>query len=276
MSQAEFTDADAFEALLAFWDGAGIDIAPARRIAAAAQRQERAGPPPAIAPAPVRAATAVAAPPAKDGPLALARRAAAAAQDLQALKAAVTAFEGCALKATAKSTVFADGRDDAPVMLIGEAPGRDEDERGLPFVGRSGQLLDRMLGAIGLSRQENVFITNIVYWRPPGNRAPTPGEVAVCRPFVERAISLVQPKVLVLVGGEAMKAMLARSEGVTKLRGRKLSFTSGELTQPLNAMVMLHPAYLLRRPQEKALAWADLLALEAWLEELGVPRSPRL
>ena len=158
------------------------------------------------------------------------------------------------------------------MLLIGEAPGKDEDQQGKPFVGRSGQLLDRMLAQIGLSRQANLLISNTIYWRPPGNRDPTPGEIMACLPFAERLVHLVQPKLLILAGKSAAHTMLKREDGVLKLRGRRLKYERDGLS--INAMVMLHPAYLLRRPQEKRLAWADLQLLETWLGELGAPRDP--
>ena len=160
-------------------------------------------------------------------------------------------------------------------MLIGEAPGRDEDLEGKPFVGRAGQLLDKMFAPIGLARQDNLFITNVVFWRPPGNREPTPAELAQCQPFIERAIALKAPKILVFVGGTAAKAMMATNLGVMRMRGRKLQYKP-QVGPPVNAMVILHPAYLLRRPQEKRLAWGDLLMLEAWADELGVARGQGL
>lgn len=201
-----------------------------------------------------------------------ARRLAASADSVTALRAAVQAFGGCALKATARNTVFSDGVDDAPVLLIGEAPGKDEDQQGKPFVGRSGQLLDRMLAEIGLSRKSNLLISNTIYWRPPGNRDPTPGEIMACLPFAERLIQLVQPKLLILAGKSAAHTMLKREDGVLKLRGRRMRYEREGLS--INAMVMLHPAYLLRQPQQKRLAWADLLGAETWLDELGVARAP--
>jgi DNA polymerase len=171
--------------------------------------------------------------------------------------------------------VFGDGAEDAEVLLIGEGPGREEDEQGRPFVGRSGQLLDRMLSAVGLSRQSNIYISNVVFWRPPGNRPATQGELAACLPFVERLIELKRPKLLMLAGGVAAQTVLRRAEGVTRLRGRRLTYSQPGSTLSLNAMVVLHPAYLLRQPQQKRLAWADLLALEAWMDELGIARGPR-
>jgi len=192
-----------------------------------------------------------------------ARRLARQAADLQALEAALAGFDGCALKATAKSLCFFRGVAPARVMFIGEAPGRDEDIAGRPFVGRAGQLLDRMLAAIGLS-ERNVHITNIVYWRPPGNRTPTPQEAQICRPFLERQIELVAPDFLVLFGGAAAKHLLDVPDGILKLRGkwRDVEIAS----RRMKAMATLHPAYLLRTPAQKRLAWRDLLALAAALD----------
>ena len=193
-----------------------------------------------------------------------ARELAAEAADLAALKATIESFDGCNLKFTARSTVFADGNPQARIMLIGEAPGRDEDEQGLPFVGRSGQLLDKMLAAIGLDRSQ-VYITNIMPWRPPGNRTPTSAETDICLPFVERHIELAQPDLLVFVGGSSAKTMLRTTTGIMSLRGKWQEITIGETTIP--AMPCLHPAYLLRTPNHKALAWRDLLAIKARLSE---------
>jgi DNA polymerase len=202
-----------------------------------------------------------------------ARALAAAADSIPALRAAIEAFEGCALRKTARNTVFSDGNINAEVVLIGEAPGKDEDEQGKPFVGRSGQLLDLMLTEIGLNRRDNILISNTIYWRPPGNRDPTPGESATCLPFVERLIALMQPKLLILTGKAAANTVLKREEAVTRLRGRKLHYAGEGLPAPVNALVMLHPAYLLRQPQQKRTAWADLQLAEAWLDELGVKRA---
>jgi DNA polymerase len=185
----------------------------------------------------------------------------------------VDRFEGCGLKATARNTVFSDGIDNAPVLLLGEAPGKDEDERGKPFVGRSGRLLDKMLASIGLNRSNNILISNTIYWRPPGNRDPTQGEIVACLPFVERLIELSAPQLLILTGKAAAHTVLKREDGVMKLRGRRLIYNREGLAAPVNTMVMLHPAYLLRQPQQKQLAWTDLLAAEAWLEELGIART---
>ncbi|MBY0563426.1 MAG: uracil-DNA glycosylase [Hyphomonadaceae bacterium] len=261
---------DAARALLAFWRATGVDMDAAEAVFSAPRPTL---PPPVarpVAPAPQRIRAKAAA-----SPIDTARSLAAAADNIAALRAAVELFEGCALKATARYTVFSDGRDDAPVLLIGEAPGKDEDEQGKPFVGRSGQLLDRMLAQIGLSREVNVLISNTIYWRPPGNRDPTQGEIVACLPFVERLIALVRPKLLILAGKAAAHTVLKREEGVTRLRGRRLNYTHPDLHAPVNSMVMLHPAYLLRQPQQKRLAWADLLATEAWLDELGVHRVAR-
>ncbi|MBL8537713.1 MAG: uracil-DNA glycosylase [Hyphomonadaceae bacterium] len=250
--------ADAARAALAFWRSAGVDMDVAEAVFTAPAPQAQPS-------APAVRLRAKAAPQTADA----ARALAAGANSIAELRAAVAAFEGCALKATARSTVFSDGVDDAPVLLIGEAPGKDEDEQGKPFVGRSGQLLDRMLAEIGLSRSSNILISNTIFWRPPGNRDPTPGEIIACLPFVERLIALSSPKLLILTGKAAAHTVLKREEGVMKLRGRRLNYTR-EGSAPVNAMVMLHPAYLLRQPQQKRLAWLDLLAAETWLRELGV------
>lgn len=259
------TSQTAARALLAFWRAAGVDMDVAEAVFTA--RPAAAGA--TAAPSPKPRAKAKTAP----APVETAKALAAAAGSVAALRAAVEAFEGCALKATARNTVFSDGAEDAEVLLIGEAPGKDEDEKGKPFVGRSGQLLDRMLAQIGLSRQTNIMISNTIYWRPPGNRDPTQGEIAACLPFVERLIQLKRPKLLILAGKSAAHTVLKREDGVLKLRGRRLLAKVDDAGAPVNAMVMLHPAYLLRQPQQKRLAWADLLMAEAWLNELGVNRG---
>ena len=191
-----------------------------------------------------------------------ARQAAAEAKSLDDLGRLLAAFEGCTLKATAKSLCFYRGRPDARVMIIGEAPGREEDLAGKPFVGPAGQLLDRMLAAIGLG-ESDVHITNTVYWRPPGNRTPTPQEVLVCRPFLDRQIAIVAPDIIVTLGGPATKAILDVADGIMRVRGKWRSVTFGE--RPIKVMATLHPAYLLRTPVAKRMAWRDLLAIEAAL-----------
>jgi len=189
-----------------------------------------------------------------------ARRAARAAPTLEALEARLRAFDGCALKATAKNLCFYRGAPRARLMLIGEAPGREEDLEGKPFVGRAGQLLDKMLAAIGLT-EADVHIANIVYWRPPGNRTPTPQEALACRPFLERQIELVGPEFVVALGGAAAKEVLGAAEGIMRLRGKWREVALGEVRLP--ALATLHPAYLLRTPAAKGLAWLDLLAIKA-------------
>ncbi|WP_299871698.1 uracil-DNA glycosylase [uncultured Sulfitobacter sp.] len=201
------------------------------------------------------------APPPKVDPVAVAEQAAAAAQDLDALRAVMAAFEHCELKKGARNLVFSDGIPGAPVMIVGEAPGRDEDREGKPFVGRAGQLLDKMLGAIdrGRTREDSpVYITNVLPWRPPQNRDPKPDEIAMMKPFLLRHIALAQPKVLVLVGNWSCQTLLGK-RGITRLRG--------EWTQAagLPALPIFHPAYLLRSPGFKREAWADLLSLKAHL-----------
>ncbi|MDP6013886.1 MAG: uracil-DNA glycosylase [Alphaproteobacteria bacterium] len=188
-----------------------------------------------------------------------ARAAAEAADSVTALAEAVAAFDGCALKATAKNTVFANGNPQADLMLIGEAPGAEEDRRGLPFVGKAGQLLDRMLAAIGRDR-DSVYITNMLFWRPPGNRSPSIEEIALCRPFVDRHMVLAGPKLVVCVGGISAKALLGCSEGITRLRGKWYEIMLPGAA-PIPATAMFHPAYLLRQPAQKRLAWRDLLAV---------------
>ncbi len=190
---------------------------------------------------------------------------AAACDSLEDLRAAIERFEGCELKRGARNTVFADGNPAARVMVIGEAPGRDEDREGRPFIGRSGQLLDRMLAAIGLDRMaenpdEAVYITNVIPWRPPQNRDPRPDETALMKPFLMRHIALVKPQVLLMVGNPANQTLLDTAQGVTKLRGRWHS------VQGIDALSIFHPAYLLRTPARKREAWADLLLLKAKLE----------
>jgi uracil-DNA glycosylase len=193
-------------------------------------------------------------------PVAVARAAAEAAQDLDGLRAALGAFELCELKKGARNLVFSDGVPGARVMIVGEAPGRDEDREGRPFVGRAGQLLDKMLAAIGLSRDSSVYITNVLPWRPPQNRDPKPEEIAIMQPFLYRHIELANPDVLVIVGNHACQALLGK-RGITRLRG---DWTQ---TRDKPALPMFHPAYLLRNPAAKREAWADLLSLQAKLRD---------
>jgi DNA polymerase len=229
------------------------------------------GEPVAGQPEPAAAGIVAAAPPASliESPAEAARSArllAAQATTLAALETAIAAFDGCSLKQTATNTVIADGNPAAPVMIVGEAPGADEDRIGRPFVGRAGQLLDRMLAAIGLDRNL-VLITNVIYWRPPGNRTPTMDEIAACLPFVLRHIALVRPKVLVLAGGTAARALLPAGPGITRLRGRWFDLTIPGLDRPVPTLPMFHPSFLLRAPERKREAWRDLLALRAILDE---------
>lgn len=204
-----------------------------------------------------------------DGAAATATQLAGAATTLEELRAALAGFEGCALKATAKNLCFADGNPLARVMLVGEAPGADEDRVGLPFVGVSGQLLDRMLAAIGLTRATDVYIANIVPWRPPGNRTPTTQEMMICKPFIERQIDLAAPDILVTIGAPSSQALLG-VKGIMAERGKWRDYRAAGRTIP--AIPMLHPAYLLRTPIAKRQAWADLRALKAALEALP-PRA---
>jgi DNA polymerase len=194
-----------------------------------------------------------------DAAVMAAREAAKSAASLDELRAILDRFEGCALRRTASRLVFADGNPQARVMFVGEAPGRDEDIEGLPFVGRSGKLLDRMLAAIGLDRT-SVYIANIIPWRPPGNRDPTPQETVICLPFIKRQIELANPDVLVCLGKPSAQTLLDMKEGILKNRGRWFPFHTG--TREIRALVTLHPAYLLRQPLQKRLAWRDFLALK--------------
>jgi DNA polymerase len=262
------------ESLMAYWADAGVDTAyedaPVNRLAEPVR---------APRPAPQAAAkverAAAAAPQIVQGPdisaaVAEARALAAGCESLEALAAAIAAFDGCGLKFEgARQSVFARGEPDAPVMVIGEGPGADEDVQGMPFVGRAGKLLDKMLGAAGLTGR--VFITNTVFWRPPGNRTPTLQEQMVCQPFLERAIVLVSPKVLLLAGGASAKSVLQRSEGILSLRGRWFDWTSSDGVMTLPAMPTLHPAFLLRQPGAKKRAWTDLLTL---VERVDRPERP--
>jgi DNA polymerase len=236
-----------------------------------------AAPPPPLAPAPPLVPRPQPAPSSASAPLtaasqveADARAIAGAAATLDALRDAVAAFEGCALKRTAMNTVFADGDPSAAVMFIGEAPGADEDRTGKPFVGRSGRLLDHMLARIGLDRTKpgdgGAYITNILFWRPPGNRDPAAAEIAACLPFVERHIELAQPRLLVFLGGPAAKTLLGRSEGIMRLRGRWFNYQARQGGAPIPALATFHPAYLLRSPGQKRDAWRDLLAIRARLD----------
>ena len=236
------------------YNGTDAEPVPQRRAAPPAPR--RAADPPAQ---PVtRAAPYVPADPSAMSAMDLART----APDLAALQAALATFDGCPLKKTAKNLCFARGNAQARLMLIGEAPGRDEDLEGAPFVGRAGMLLDKMLAAIGVGRDE-VYITNVVYWRPPGNRTPTPQEVLACQPFLQRQIELVAPEILVLLGGAAAKQVLGTDQGIMKLRGKWKDYEAGG--RAIRTLATLHPAFLLRNPATKRIAWRDLLMVKVAL-----------
>lgn len=234
------------------------------------QRQPLAAPTP-LRPAPAAAPAALRGPVPIESPQLVedARVLAQRCNSVEELEAAVRAFEGCALKRTAKNTVFADGVVGSPVMIVGEAPGADEDRLGKPFVGVSGQLMDRMFDAIGMSRERDLYITNILFWRPPGNRTPTLAEQAICMAFTRRHIELARPKVLVLAGGTAAKSVLDTTEGIMRLRGKwtNLSLDDGSAVPTLPTF---HPAYLLRTPASKRQSWSDLLSLDKKLRELAI------
>ncbi|WP_439500589.1 uracil-DNA glycosylase family protein [Aminobacter ciceronei] len=269
--------------LLAFYAAAGVDdalvddpidrfaenaqqrLAASRQLADRAAEAPRPGSAPATAPPQPRPAAVAAVP--DEAQAAAARELASKAATLDELKQIMEGFEGCNLKATAKSMVFADGNPEADLMLVGEAPGRDEDLEGLPFVGRSGQLLDRILAAIGLDRT-SAYIANVIPWRPPGNRTPTPHETEICRPFVERQIALARPKVLVTLGGPSAKLLVGSQDGILRLRGSWKNHVTADGTV-IPVMPTLHPAYLLRNPAHKKLAWRDFLEVKAKLRQLG-------
>lgn len=253
------SDAEAL-AIADWYRAAGVDVAvgdePVDRFAASVVKPR----PKAVAAAPALPEAALKAEPTETKALA------AEAKTLDDLKAAMAAYDGCGLKARAKQLCFADGNPEADIMMVGEAPGSEEDQQGKPFVGRAGQLLDRMLKAVGLDRTQ-VFIVNTVPWRPPGNREPTPDEMALCRPFLERQIELVAPKLLVTLGNVPTKALFGTSTGIMRMRGQWKDLTISGHTAP--AIAMLHPAYLLRQPAHKGLAWRDMLALRTRMSELG-------
>lgn len=220
------------------------------------QARHRSEPPPSWQPTPELAARELQ----QSGNEAVetARELAQAATTVAELREALERFEGCALKATATNLVFADGNPDSRLMIIGEAPGANEDRQGLPFVGDAGRLLDEMLAGVGLDR-DKIYITNVLFWRPPGNRTPAPQEIAACLPFVERHIELVAPRYLMLAGNVSTKTLLSETRGITKLRGQWFAYQHAALANPIPAQAVLHPAYLLRQPAQKRLAWRDML-----------------
>ena len=274
---ANLASARALESLLAFWADAGVDtfyeLQAKDRLSEGRQRllarpspaAHQSAAPPDDAPPFAAGLSPLAKPPPPPETLAAAETLAQAAATLEALSEAIAGFEGCPLKSQgARQAVFARGRQDARLMIIGEAPGAEEDIQGDPFVGRAGKLLDRILAAAQLT--DEVFITNSVFWRPPANRTPSPEEQMTCAPFVERAISLVQPQVLLLLGGASAKFMLGRPEGILSLRGRWTTWTGPE-GRDIPTLPSLHPAYLLRQPGAKKQAWSDLLAIRQRLDQ---------
>jgi uracil-DNA glycosylase family 4 len=258
--------------LLAFYLEAGVDCAlteePVNRLAE-----------PEVAPAtgeaaplkPMMPVTAVAVPRAEavlapEAAILSAREAARTAPTLEALRGLLESFDGCALRSTATRLVFSDGNPQARIMFVGEAPGREEDLEGLPFVGRSGKLLDRMIAAIGLDRT-SAYIANVIPWRPPGNRTPTPQETQICLPFIQRQIELINPDVLVTLGNPSTQALLGTREGIMKSRGKWIDYDTG--TRTIRALATFHPAYLLRSPSYKRLAWQDLRTIAQALDQSG-------
>jgi DNA polymerase len=269
-------NAPTIQQLLAFYLEAGVDCA------LADEPVDRMADPdlvPAGSPKPAAKSLMAAAPvPAAHGETALppeaailsAREAARTAPTLEVLRALLESFEGCVLKSTATRLVFADGNPQARIMFVGEAPGREEDLEGLPFVGRSGKLLDRMLAAIGLDRT-NAYIANVIPWRPPGNRTPTPQETQICLPFIQRQIELVNPDVLVTLGNPSTQTLLGKREGIMKTRGKWFEYDTG--TRVTRALATFHPAYLLRSPSYKRMAWQDLRAIAKALEQATTSSS---
>lgn len=264
----EFSEQDAARAVLRWYADMGVNEATATSpadyyrwsaLTAAAPRPDAAAAPRVFRPDPDASAMSA------DEAISAAEKAARACKSFEELEAAVAAFDGCPLKAGATNTVFADGVANADLLVIGEAPGRDEDRIGKPFVGRAGQLLDRMLAAIGRSRDANVLISNVIYWRPPGNRTPSPIETAICRPFVDRLIELTAPKAVALAGGAPLQAMIGVT-GIMRARGRWRTLETASGAR-FAALPMFHPAFLLRQPANKRLAWADLQALDEKLRE---------
>jgi DNA polymerase len=266
------SDRDALQALLDFHVEAGVDLAldetPHNRFAEPKSQpaQPKASPPkaePAKSPPAPRALPKAAAG-APEEVASLAREQARHARSLEELEAILAGFDGCALKFSAKNLAFADGNPEGRVMLVGEAPGADEDRIGKPFMGRSGQLLDRMLATIGLDRSQ-VYVANIVPWRPPGNRTPTPQEIAICKPFIARQIELASPEFMLCLGGPAAQNLLGIKEGILRTRGRWFTYTT-EDGREIRALPTLHPAYLLRQPLQKRLGWRDFQALRRALD----------
>jgi uracil-DNA glycosylase family 4 len=263
--------------LLAFYLEAGVDCAlteePLNRLSDPAVIP---GPDESAIPQPVRTvAAAIPAArsevaPAPEAAIQSAREAARTAPTLEALRELLEKFDGCALKSTATRLVFADGNPQARIMFVGEAPGREEDLEGLPFVGRSGKLLDRMIAAIGLDRS-SAYIANVIPWRPPGNRTPTPQETQICLPFIQRQIELVNPDVLVTLGNPSTQTLLSTHEGIMKTRGKWFDYDTG--TRAIRALATFHPAYLLRSPSYKRMAWQDLRAIAKALEQAKTSAS---
>jgi DNA polymerase len=263
--------------LLAFYLEAGVDCAltdaPVNRLTdpdrVPAARETATSTPMRTMPAAMPAVRSEAAP-APEIAITSAREAARTAPTLEALRELLEKFDGCALKSTATRLVFADGNPQARVMFVGEAPGREEDIEGLPFVGRSGKLLDRMISAIGLDRR-SAYIANVIPWRPPGNRTPTPQETQICLPFIQRQIELVNPDVLVTLGNPSTQTLLQTREGIMKTRGRWFDYDTG--TRVIRAIATFHPAYLLRSPSYKRMAWQDLRAISKALAQASTPSS---
>ena len=211
--------------------------------------------------------------PSIDEQVAEAHKLSIACNSLEDLYAAIEGFNGLAIKKTASNTVFSDGNPNAEIMFIGEAPGANEDKEGIPFCGAAGKLMDSMVATIGLSRSVNCYITNTLFWRPPGNRRPTPEELAICKPFVEKHIALIAPKLIVLWGGTATSVLLTSDKGITKLRGQWYDYKNEYLSAPIHLTAVFHPSYLLRQPVQKRLIWQDLLSLQHYIRTHAIKMS---
>lgn len=260
----------ALSSAMEWWEASGVPLGDVQRLTTRARRSAKSMGTAASPSSPVikRPATALAPAAAAEDALLLAARRIAAAPDVGTLQALLQDFRAHPLAKSARM-VFADGAPDAPIMVVGEAPGAEEDRLGKPFVGPSGELLDKMLAAVGISRARNAYITNVVHWRPPGNRNPEPVEIAFGREIIRRHIELIAPKCLILCGKVAVAGVLGLSDSIARLRSESLTHAINPQTS-LPCFAIFHPSYLLRRPQDKALMWADLLRMEAQLTAEGI------
>lgn len=260
-------------ALTDWWEGAGVDVDTRQLDRMLSKIPDRSVEQSHVDPTNVNVTKPAHRKPAVSGEQ-LARALSSQCNTLEELKSAIESFNGCDLKITARNMVFADGPPEAKIMVIGEGPGREEDETGKPFIGPAGQLLDKMIASIGLSRQTNTYITNVNFWRPPGNRNPTDEELAICRPFVDRHIQLVSPKIIIATGAVPSQALLGTTEAIGKLRGTKHFLKVPGQTNVIPMFSIFHPSYLLNRPASKRQAWHDLLLIQKEIETLQISLKP--